>query len=93
VFFLDNARIHCTAEIESIFLQSGCTFAYSSPYSPDLNPIEMVFGWIKNSIKKFNYSVHNITEIVQEQVNKLDYKIMYGFIKTCSKRWRNSTYV
>ena len=93
IFVLDNARIHCTNEIEELIKNSGRTFIYSSPYSPDLNPIEFVFGWIKNTIKIHNYSIYNVVDVIENQLNKLDFNIMYGFISICQKRWKDNNYI
>ena len=52
-FFLDNASIHKSKRFMSIFGQSH-TILYNAPYSPQLNPIELVFGVLKKYIREKN---------------------------------------
>jgi transposase len=52
VLVLDNARIHHGGRIEEIVSAAGCSLLYLPPYSPDLNPIEMAWGWVKASVRR-----------------------------------------
>jgi transposase len=49
---MDNARIHRTHEVTQAILNKGYKVAFTPPYSPDCNPIENVFSWVKNSFRK-----------------------------------------
>lgn len=52
VMILDNARIH-HAKLLQDFLENHknrLTLMYLPPYSPDLNMIEELWGWLKNSV-------------------------------------------
>lgn len=51
VLIFDNARIHHGGEITKIVEAAGCSITYLPPYSPDLNPIEMAWGWIKDKVR------------------------------------------
>jgi len=50
VLVLDNASIHRGAAIRELVEQAGCSLLYLPPYSPDLNPIEMAWSWIKHRV-------------------------------------------
>lgn len=52
VLVLDNARIHHDPELVKYIEAFGCKIEYLPPYSPDMNPIETAFAWIKAFIKK-----------------------------------------
>jgi hypothetical protein len=52
VVVLDNATIHHDARIVDLIEGAGATCLYLSPYSPDYNPIELVFGWVKAHMKR-----------------------------------------
>jgi transposase len=49
---LDNARIHKTPCVREVFLDKGFVAAFTPPYSPDSNPIENIFSWVKNRFRK-----------------------------------------
>ena len=44
VVMLDNASIHTTQSIKDFMSESGHRLLFNAPYSPALNPIEMLFG-------------------------------------------------
>jgi transposase len=51
VLVLDNARIHHGGNIEACVKRAGCSLLYLPPYSPDFNPIELAWGWIKARVR------------------------------------------
>jgi transposase len=64
VMILDNARIH-HAKLLSDFLEenkSRLELVYLPPYSPNLNMIEELWGWLKSSVIN-NAFFHNLNEI------------------------------
>lgn len=52
VLVLDNARSHHGGELARIVKEAGCSILYLPPYSPDLNPIELAWGWIKRRVRR-----------------------------------------
>ena len=51
VLVLDNASIHRGGAIQELVEAAGCLLLYLPPYSPDLNPIEPGWGWIKHRVR------------------------------------------
>jgi hypothetical protein len=49
---MDNATIHHDPRITALIEGAGAVVVYLSPYSPDYNPIELVFGWVKAHMKR-----------------------------------------
>jgi transposase len=49
---MDNASIHISGEIEALIESVGAKVVYLPPYSPDLNPIELMFGHYKKYLKR-----------------------------------------
>ena len=49
---LDNASIHRTKEFREAIESKGYSVIYTPPYSPEFNPIELVFGSYKNKFYK-----------------------------------------
>ena len=53
VIFMDNASFHFfSPRTKEMLTQAGVLIEYQPPYSPDLNPIEYLFGSVKNRIRK-----------------------------------------
>jgi transposase len=53
VIFMDNASFHFFSQsLRDLFTQAGVIIEYQVPYSPDLSPIEYLFGSVKNRIRK-----------------------------------------
>lgn len=84
LIFMDNCKIHHSPDTEKLIKDSGNELLFNTPYSPPLNPIEMVFGiWKRRSetcsycnreeiIKKIADSFKTITpSICFKSVNKV----------------------
>lgn len=52
VLVLDNASIHKGGKIAELVEAAGCTLLYLPPYSPDFNPIELAWGFVKRLIRR-----------------------------------------
>ena len=53
ILILDNASIHKGGNINEIVSKAGRKLIYLPTYSPDLNPIENCWSFVKTKIKKF----------------------------------------
>lgn len=51
VVVLDNLSSHKRARTRALIEHAGARLEYLPPYSPDLNPIEMVFSKIKQTLR------------------------------------------
>ncbi|PEN85512.1 IS630 family transposase, partial [Bacillus cereus] len=76
VMVLDNARIH-HAKLIQPFLEkynSRLELVFLPPYSPNLNPIEGLWKWLKSSIiyNVFYTSVAEIRKAVREFIQKVN---------------------
>jgi hypothetical protein len=56
VILLDNHSMHKTVLVRSAALAKGYTLLNTPPYSPEFNPIELMFGITKNAFYKARYS-------------------------------------
>jgi transposase len=52
VLVLDNASIHKGGKIAELVDKAGCRLLYLPPYSPDFNPIELAWGYVKRLIRR-----------------------------------------
>ncbi len=48
VIVMDNATFHKRQDIQDLIKEHNHTILWLPPYSPDLNPIEQVWSWIKS---------------------------------------------
>jgi transposase len=51
VVILDNLSSHKRALTRALIEAAGATLLFLPPYSPDLNPIEMIFAKIKQALR------------------------------------------
>jgi transposase len=56
VMLLDNHSMHKTALVREAAARKHYTLLYTPPYSPEFNPIEMVFGITKSIFYKLRYT-------------------------------------
>ncbi len=53
VIVMDNAAFHRKKQLFSIAEENGYRLIFLPPYSPELNPIEKFWSWLKRHLKKF----------------------------------------
>jgi len=63
VILLDNHSMHKTKMVREIAHKKGYKLLYTPPYSPEFNPIELMFGITKNRFYKLRYSDHGISNV------------------------------
>lgn len=74
IFILDNAPIHRSFFMETnikTLMESKRTIIFQSKYSPDLNPIEMVFGFLKRRVRRVDQDLQDLLGVVNSQVKCL----------------------
>ena len=54
VVIWDNATFHKSNQMAQVFEQAGIGLLFLPPYSPDLNPIEQFWAWLKAWIRSLN---------------------------------------
>nr|WP_279571905.1 transposase [Volucribacter amazonae] len=50
---MDNAAFHKGSDTKALIEAAGHTILWLPPYSPDLNPIERTWAWIKQKRKEW----------------------------------------
>jgi transposase len=71
VLLLDNASIHKTNAVKNAARDRGFELLFLPPYSPEFNPIELVFGVAKQHFYKSRYadsSTWSLDDSVQRSV-------------------------
>lgn len=52
VVILDNLSVHHRTDIRALFDAADCQLIFLPPYSPDFNPIELVFSKLKTRLRR-----------------------------------------
>jgi transposase len=63
---LDNASFHRKKILSQIASDSGCSVLFLPPYSPDLNPIERFWAWLKQKIKSVSMANVDFDSILMD---------------------------
>ena len=65
ILVLDNCAIHHTDEVTAVAQQAGILLLFLPAYSPDLNPVEKAFGFVKQYLQEHD-------ELLQTLPNPID---------------------
>lgn len=93
VIYQDNVRFHRSENILNMFRDANRTYLFSAPYSPDLNPIENCFGWLKKRIRSYQREIgfhrYTIPDLIVRSIEDLNNNphIIMGFVHGCKKEW------
>lgn len=60
IVIMDNCSIHHIQEVADLFNNTGVLLFFLPPYSPDFNPIELTFSYIKSYLKDHEDIMHSI---------------------------------
>lgn len=71
IVIVDNARIHRTKALEQYCEKKKIIIVYLPPYSPDLNPIELVRKMIKKEFRKIQWMYDDIKKLVSIATKKV----------------------
>jgi transposase len=52
VIVMDNASFHRKVRLFELAAKAGHSLIFLPPYSPELNPIELFWGWLKRHLRK-----------------------------------------
>jgi len=64
VIVLDNATFHRKTVLPGLAAQKNCTVLFLPAYSPDLNPIENKWAWLKRKLRELLPSFNSFDETV-----------------------------
>jgi hypothetical protein len=62
---MDNCAIPHVREIKELFQNAAILLLYLPPYSPDMNPIEEVFSYIKAYLRQHDDLLQSVTNVIK----------------------------
>lgn len=88
---MDNAPIHREQNVERWLNTNHNRYIFNAPYSPDLNPIEIIISILKSHLKNYCHSPYNLGDIL---IHILENEITDEMIQNCIRHvmknwWRN----
>lgn len=70
VVVMDNASFHCKTRLFDAAQGAGITLIFLPPYSPEFNPIEHFWAWLKRKLRKilhlytsFDDALHDVFQL------------------------------
>ena len=68
ILVMDNCSVHHVQEVQDLIRQSGILLSFLPAYSPDLNPAEEAFSYVKGYLRKHDALLQcgvNICDIIR----------------------------
>lgn len=82
VVVMDGPRVHRVAGVAEALAEFGATAVYLPAYSPELNPIEMAWAWLKRLLRKWApRKPARVRQLVNQVWNGLTADLCAGWIK------------
>lgn len=78
---MDNAPIHKHEKVGGMILQRGYIPLYLSPYSPELNPIELYWSRLKGILKKKKLNQLTLISDIMVAARAIPLKDFEGFVR------------
>lgn len=80
VLVMDNLAVHKTRPVREILQNAAIKVRYLPPYSPDLNPIELVFSKMKHLVRS---AAERTVEGLQRLVRAVSRKLQPSECRKC----------
>ena len=62
ILIMDNCSVHHVNEVREVLQQAGILVLFLPPYSPDLNPLEEAFSYVKQYLRRHDELLQAISD-------------------------------
>ena len=84
VLLLDNSSVHTSKLVLQTLKECGIKFIFLPPYSPDLNPIELMWAWLKSYLRKAKARTRKkLEKAVVHTLNAIKTEFIGNWFKHC----------
>ena len=84
IVIMDNLSSHKDKETEEKIKSVGATVKYLPPYSPDFNPIELLWSKMKSYLKKWKIRIKELLpKAIVTAISKFTISDCIGWFKSC----------
>ena len=84
VVVMDNLPAHRTASVAALIREAGLELRYLPPYSPDLNPIELMWAKVKGHLRSVKARTKDeLHDAIAEALAKISPNDAKGFFCHC----------
>ena len=80
---MDNCSIHRVSSVIDLFRSVGILVFFLPPYSPDYNPIESTFSYIKYYLKEHEQLLQAVNDPIQHAFNSVTAEQCNSWINDC----------
>jgi transposase len=82
IVVIDNVPFHKVSGVEEAIQAAGASLRYLPPYSPEFNPIEMVFHPLKTVLRKAaERTIEGVTRRVRSFIRALEPSECMGYFR------------
>ena len=77
ILIMDNCSVHHVNEVREVLQQAGILVIFFPPCSPDLNPLEEAFSYIKQYLRKHDellQAIRDPTDVIMQTFQSITAK-------------------
>ena len=87
IVIMDNLRTHHIEEVRATLSRAGVMLMYLPAYSPDLNPIEMMWSKVKAILRRVKKrTVENLIAAIEEAMKEITPEDCQGWFRKSGYR-------
>jgi len=84
ILFMDNLSAHKVAGLEELIRSCGAHLIFLPPYSPDFNPIELVWSKVKSLLRRLKARTFpDLIEALQQALLAISPQDIHGWFAHC----------
>ena len=88
IVVMDGPSIHRVEGVSEVLAERGAKAIYLPAYSPELNPIEMTWAWIKKQIRDFpRRRMAELAQVIAERWGQVTPALCRGWLKHAGYTW------